>query len=671
MINQNIPRLPGRQIALGEKPTLSAISQDYTTFVAGSVMSVDEEKLCVSVKLRGNLGVLQNVSISQPFAGNSSFILGVPEVGSLVLVGMQGNNDSFILTYLPNYTHGLENRNIKKLPDNVITSDPNESFFRVKKLNRGEVALGSSGGMELFLGDYFSLDDRFGNKFLLRSDENSLLSTACNNSVFSSGVWTNSGIIKRNSIDPSIISDLPNIVRVPLLNGRYGYSMKPGGSDPNVDPYFTEYLLEVEDKGYAQPPQNDMNGDSNRTIRRPIAIFSMGNFVGNNPSTGSYGRMLKPMLFHDVDDITGDFSLDPALGSEIDTYGIAMSWFKPERTNAEIGAFYGVDKEGHFFHYLPAATAGGLGKGRSMSILARGSKKEVWGNDTRYATSWDMTTTGGIVWRVGTHNERDGSPHSNRSIDTRTSSSVFYMYGSQVVPEVKDFDKSDIEVTNLRDYFKIEKIGGRERHEVSSTRETILKGSDKLRIEGARTEQIIGANTTSVGSNMNIVVGDAFTEKVTKEKQETYGNRKTTITSGSSELTIKSLNGNIKEEIEIAGSRTVKIKLGDIKETIVTGSRTFKTTAGNYKVQTTTGNIQLTTKAGKLSFQTKVGKAEIKSTTGIDIKTNPVANVNIQGGSIKLKGKTAVMSGVITSKTHLDYITGAPLKGSSSVKATI
>jgi hypothetical protein len=671
MIQQNIPRLTGRQLSLGEKPTLSAIAQDYTTFVVGEIQSVDEEKLCVSILLRGNLGYLQNVSISQPFAGNSSFILGLPEVGSLVLVGMQGNNTSYILTYLPNYTHGLENRNVKMHPDNVNTSEPNELFFRVKKLKRGEVALGSSGGIELFLGDYFRLDDRFGNNFLLRSDENSLLSTACNNSVFSSGVWTNSGIIKRNSIDPSSINDLPNIVRVPLLNGRYGYAMKPGGSDPNVDPYFTEYLLEVEDKGYAHPPQNDMNGDSNRTIRRPIAIFSMGNFVGNNPSTGSYGRMLKPMLFHDVDDITGDFSLDPALGSEIDTYGIAMSWFKPERTNAEIGAFYGVDKEGHFFHYLPAATAGGLGKGRSMSILARGSKKEVWGNDTRYATSWDMTTTGGIVWRVGKHNERDGSPHSNRSIDTRTSSSVFYMYGSQVAPEVKDFDKSDTDVTNLRDYFKIEKIGGRERHEVSSTRETIVKGSDKLRIEGARTEKISGANTVTVDAQMNLIVGDAFTEKVMKEKNEIYGNRKTSITSGSSELIIKSLNGNIKEEIVVAGSRTVNIKLGDIRETITTGNRIFNTTAGNFKVQTTTGNILMRTNSGNVSLQTRVGRAVIKSSTGITVQTNPVANVNIQGGAIKLKGKTAVMGGVVTSKTHLDYITGAPLKGSSSVKATI
>jgi hypothetical protein len=634
------------------------------------VETVDSEKLSMTVKLRNNLGILQNVTITQPFAGTSSFIMGMPELGSQVIIGFQDNN-IYPIAYLPNYTHGLENRNIKKWPDSVKTLEDNESFFRLKKLLPGELALGSSGGIEMFLGEKFVLDDRSGNKFMLRSDDNSITSTACNNSLFSSGVWLNSGIIKRNSIDASNLTDTPNVFRENLSRGAYNYVLRPGGSDPNTDPYYTEYLLEVEDKGYAQQPENDINGDSNGTIRKPTAVFSMGNLVGNNPVLSTYGKLLHPVLFNDVSDDIGDFSLQPLSSGDIDNFGVAVSWYKPDRTNPESGAFFGIDKEGHFYQYIPSATGGGLGKGRSMSILAKGSKKEIWGNDTRYASSWDLKTTGGLSWTIGAHNEKTGNPYSNRSMDIRTKSSVFFMYGVDLLPSIKDFDKSSEDVADPRNYFKVEKISGKERHEVGSARETIIQSSDKLRIEGARTEQIIGASTTHVGSNMNVVVGDAFTEKVSKEKQETYGNRKTMITAGSSELTIKTIQGDIKEEIIGQGSKTVKIKLGNIKDDIIAGNRSVTIRAGNFDVSTTAGNLSMKTNAGQLSFQTRVGKAEIKASLNIDIKTLPVSNVNVTGGTVNLKGKTMILGNVITSRTHLDYLTGAPLKGSKSVKASL
>jgi hypothetical protein len=663
--------LPGRQIAPGEQPTLSARKRTDLTFVVGEVESVDVEKLCLTVKLRNNLGTKQNISISQPFAGTASFILGVPEIGTLILFGQQDGN-FYPLTYLPNYTHGLENRNIKKWPDDIKTIDQNEFFFRVKKLLAGEVALGSSKGIELFLGDKFVLDDRFGNKFMLKSDENSIISTACNNSIFSSGVWLNSGIIKRNSASISDPIATPNIFMEPLPRGMRSYVLRPGGPDPKTDPYYTEYLLEVEDKGFSQQPENDMNGDSNRTVRNPIGIFSMGNFVGNNPSlTGSYGRILRPVLFNDVDDTVGDFLLEPVAGGDIDTHGIAISWFKPERTNPQIGAFFGVDKEGHFYQHIPSATGGGLGKGRSMSILARGSKKEIWGNDSRYSNSWDLRTTGGVVWNIGVHDEKNGNPYANRSMDVRTGSSVFYMYGKGIDPAIKDFDKSDTDVKDPKSYFKVEKIDGKERHETYGTRETIVKGSDKIFIDGARTERVLGASTVSIKGQHNLIVGDVFTENVTKEKRESFGNRKTTITSGSTELTVKSIQGDIKEEITKKGGKFVKVKLGDIQDDIAVGNRTIKIKKGGFSLSTMSGDMLMRSKQGQVTLSTKLGKVEVGASLSVDITTKPMSNVNINGGAINLKGKTRVLGGVITSKTHRDFITGAYLVGSKTVSASL
>lgn len=398
----------------------------------------------------------------------------------------------------------------------------------------------------------------------------------------------------------------------------------------------------------------------------------MGNFVGNNPEDGNYGRVLRPVLFTDPDDSTGNFSFEPVSGDGLDTYASAITLFKPNRTSPSLGAYLGVDKEGHFYQYLPAATGGGLGKGRSMSILARGSKKEIWGQDSRYANSWDLNTVGGIKWVVGAHNERDGNPYSNRSMDIRTSKSVFFMYGSELSSDIYDFDKKDQKIENVRKYYKIEKVGGNERVEVESTRETIISGSDKLAVKGARVERVTGASTVNIGSGYNVIVGDAFTEKVTKEKNESFGNRKTFINTGSSELVIKSIKGDIIEEITKVGNKVLKLNTGNIEETIkISGSRKFKTTSGSFTVDTKSGNITLTTNSGNVGFKTNTGKATLEAKMNINMKTSKTSNVNISGGAIDLKGRLGGSGGVITSKTHLDYVTGAPLKGSSTVTATM
>jgi hypothetical protein len=663
--------LPGRKIAPNEQPTPSARNPEDITFLIGNVKSVDVDRQKMYVDFKRGYGTGIILDISQPFSGNKSFIQATPEVESLVLVGHQ-MGEYFPIAYLPNYAFGLENRNVKIWDDTIKTQNKNELFFRVKKLKEGWIALGSKEGIEMTLGTQFKLDDSTGNSFVLRPDDNSIISTSVNNYVFSGGIWRSAGIVRRNSISHIELDDIPNAYKDGRVNGKDSFVIRPQGSDDVSDPYLVEYLLEVEDRDFNTRPANDVNFSSNSTIRKPVAIFSLGNFVGNNPTDGNYGRVLRPVLFTDPDDRTGNFAFEPVSGDGLDTYASAITLFKPNRTSPSLGAYIGVDKEGHFYQYLPAATGGGLGKGRSMSILARGSKKEVWGQDSRYANSWDLSTVGGIRWEIGAHNERDGNPYSNRSIDIRTSKSVFFMYGSELSPDLYDFDKKDQKLESVRKYYKIEKVGGNERIEVESTRETIISGSDKLAVKGARVEKVTGASTINIGSGYNVIVGDAFTEKVTKEKNESFGNRKTFINTGSSELVIKSLRGDIKEEITKVGNKVLKLNTGNIEETIkISGSRKFKTTSGNFTAETKSGNITFTTSAGNVGLKTKTGKATIDAKLNIGLTTSKASSVNISGGAINLKGRTGGSGGVITSKTHLDYITGAPLKGSTTVKATM
>jgi hypothetical protein len=663
--------LPGRKIAPNEIPSASARVPGDLTFLIGDVKRVDVDRQKMYVDFRRGYGSGIVLDISQPFSGTRSFVQATPEEGSIILVGHQ-TGEYFPIAYLPNYAFGLENRNVEVWPDDVKTQEKNEHFFRVRKLKEGWISLGSTDGIEVLLGDYFKIDDSCGNSFILRPEDNAIINTSLNNYVFSSGVWRNAGVVRRNSISPIELDDIPNAFKDVRINGKDTFVIRPQNSDGASDPYLVEYLLEVDDRDFGVKPINDVNFNLNKTIRKPVAIFSLGNFIGNNSNDGNYGRVLRPVLFTDPDDNSGNFSFEPVSGDGIDNFASAITLFKPNSTSPSLGAYFGIDKEGHFFQHIPAATGGGLGKGRSMSILARGSKKEVWGQDSRYANSWDLDTVGGIRWQIGSHNERDGNPYSNRSMDIRTSSSVFFMYGSELSVDLYDFDKKDKKLDSVRKYYKIEKIGGNERVEVESTRETIIQGSDKLAVKGARIEKVSGASTISIGSGYNIIVGDAFTEKVTKEKNESFGNRKTFINSGNSELVIKSIKGDIIEEITKVGNKKLKLMTGNIEEEITgVGNRKFTTNSGNFTASTKVGNITFTTSSGNMGFNTSTGKVTIGAKLNIGIETSKASTVNISGGSINLTGRLGNSGGVITNRTHLDYITGAPLKGSSTVKATM
>lgn len=662
--------LPGRKISSNEKPTLSLRTHGNTTFLIGDVVRVDVDRQKMYVNLRRGFGNGLVVGITQPFSGASSFIQATPEEGSIVLLARQ-ENDLYPITYLPNYAYGLENRNVDVWPDEVKTQNKNEFFFRIKKLKQGWISLASKDGIEVLLGKEYRLDDRSGNSFILRPDDNAIINTSINNYVFSSGVWRNAGLVRRNSLSAIELENTPNAFKDTIINGKTTYIIRPQNSNDPSDPSLVEYLLEVDDRNYKVKPINDVNFSSNKSIRKPVAVFSLGNYIGNNPDHSSYGKVLRPVLFSDPDDLLGDFALESISPDELDTYASAITLFKPDKSGTGQGAYFGIDKEGHFYQYIPSTMGGGLGKGRSMSILARGSKKENWGKDTRYGNSWDLTTDGGIRWIIGSHNEKNFNPYSNRSIDIRTSRSVFFMYGSELEPNLIDFDNRNKTIANARKYYKIEKIAGCERKEVSSTRETIISGSDKLAVKGAKLEKITGASTINIGSGYNVIVGDAFTEKVVKEKNESFGNRKTYINSGNSELIIKSLKGDVIEKISNVGNKILSIKAGNIEEEITVGNKSFNTNSGNYKVNTSAGNVSLSTKVGQLNLLTKNGKASVKASLNINIKTSNAAGINVSGGSIKLKGRLGNLGGVITSKTHLDYITGAPLRGSFTVKASV
>lgn len=646
------------------EPSLGQRKREDMTFLVGVVVSVDEDRYTMVVDLYGGYGQVNDIQITQPFAGSSSFIAAMPEIGTVVILANQ-YGFMYPLQYIPNYVHGLDSKNVRIYPDYINLPSPNEIFYRFPKLKKGWLAFGSKDGVEAVFSDRLILRHAL-DEFVVDGDRDQMLATSMNNFVFAGGVWRNAGVVTRNFLRRSNTDDGQYAVVEQYKDGSVRTRLRNSDNDNRV---FTEYLIEVEDMVYDQSPRNEVNSLNANDDRNPAAVFALGNLVGNNHGLENYARALKVGIFNSPEDDEGELTFEPISGDDL-RYGMAVTLFAPNRRNPEKGSIIAMDKEGHYYQFVRATSGGGIGGGRSISLVAQGSKKEILGPEMKYGSAWDFIANGGVRWVIGEHNERDGNPYAHRSIDVRTSSGAFYMYGGDSAA-VMDFDDDSVELepSDLRKYNKIEKVDGKERHEVEGDRETIVRSSEKLQIEGMRRESIAGAYSINVGQDMNIAVTSIFSEKVTKEKQETFGSRLTTVTSGDSELEVKSIIGNIRETISKIGFRTTDVRVGGITETIKAGSRSLKITSGNSKSAIKVGNHSISTKSGNVSVTTRVGTYKAKSSVKASMVASLAGTASIEGGSISLKSKERLMGGVVTDKTHFDYITGAPLVGSKSVKA--
>jgi hypothetical protein len=484
--------------------------------------------------------------------------------------------------------------------------------------------------------------------------------------MFSSGVWLNAGVIQRNSLKSSNTNEGQFAYEHTLKDGKIIYQLKPDDAGA-LSKYYSEYLIEVEEHGSPELSVNSLNDVSDLDIRTPTAIFSLGNFVGNSSGKeDTYGKILGLSFFKKHDDTEGAFSFKALVKDEPESLGLAIALYKPERSNYEQGAIFAIDKEGHFYQYIPSATGGLEGTGRSMSILARGNKKEIWGADSIINNSWDILLEGGVKWRIGSHNNSDYDLR-NTSMDIITEGKVYFQYGTDTTRSIRDFDQPKKLVQNVDRYRKIEKVTGYERKEVSGSRETIIEGGDFLKIKGMKKENVNGVYNTFVGTNRNINVGEVYSLKVASEGQEDFGNRTVKCNKGSHKTTI-SFVGNIEEKINIAGFKKTTLRAGGISQEITTaGDILSKTGAGNYKVNVLTGgNITHKTAIGNVVGETKTGKMNLKSSLGTNIST--LAAMRVQGLKVNLKTPTP-LGKVVTKLTSVCYVTGVPNPGHPMVSA--
>jgi hypothetical protein len=642
---------PTRQYRQGEKPH-SVFSNfngpnkfnQYFYIRAGVIEEVDIDKYQMTIRWYGSDGARSRVPISFPYMGPAGCIATLPEKGAMGIFGFydegDGKGSPLCLSYLAaGLASALNFNTVKILPDSLSTSDINEVDFKFRKLTPGDISITSPAGGMVFLNNTVEIHDNSQDSIIIRDDDQAIISTSVTNFTFADGVSISSGPALRNSLVlyDSQGNKLPNNgSAVPQPSGKDNIYIVPQGQDITYDTqFYTEYRVDVSDMANGILDNNDVNGSANLSDHDPVVRMALGNYIGpdiRDPQL--YGNVLKAKVFLSDKDQKGNFTLGKALDDnnmdEPGKIGLAYSLHFPKS-----GAFVGVDKEGHYILNLPASAANQLGAGRSMSILAQGNLKEIWGSTALDNNSWDLTTRGGVRWNLGAHNLNE----AGQSYSIQATNGISITVNSA---DNNGFAKTELYKANISQVVSGDK------------QQTCVNYTST--INGLKVENITGSSTESVQSDKSINVLGVMSETVVKEMQGKFGVRKTTITTGNDELTV--IRGDITETITTFGKRSTLVTAGSIEENLLTGTYKTFVGGGSYEISVGTGTIKISTAVGAITM----------SGTNVAITGNVAVQIN---APIVQVGNGAAIGGVVSGFpgifSHFDYTTGVPLKGSMKV----
>jgi hypothetical protein len=371
-----------------------------------------------------------------------------------------------------------------------------------------------------------------------------------------------------------------------------------------------------------------------------------------------------------------------------------------------------IDKEGHLFTYFPASSGRHpLGPGRSWEAGFKGSIKLVVGAENIDNKSIILDTKGGMRATLGSditgtsaYIIANNCIHTEIMAPDKQGTAYFLKTKGDSVGYVDGNYKMEVSgnyTVTVHGKFKVESLGTREESYINDKNNT-FGGSYKKVVTKDKQEQIGYNNIQKITGNLEKspgVFSPALPNETTDQYDLTTGSRVETFTNGNKKTSL--LSGNIEEKVtlgdikrEIVTKKDIgfedKIKVGDHVTTITTGSKkeTIKSgdsletiTKGNKKISIKSGDNIVDITTGNVTIKTKSGKVKIDSTSQtVDI--NGMQTVTIKGGT-KLKlvgpqveiGQIPTKGGIVTGSpgtpSHLDYVTGAPLLGSKTVKASI
>jgi hypothetical protein len=207
----------GRKIPSGTVPNADFASNDtpFSTLKLGIITRVDELHLKADVKIISGADERFELDLTQPMAGPRSFFGGIPEVGSVVVIGYRRRSkqiyDAVILGYVPvGNLLGLKFDPFSPVPPGEVAPEdaigvekmfgPTTRYKRIKG-RPGDIVGMSAPGAEFLMSEDVRFCNRAGDLFELRDSDRTLITQALHRVESDAAAYVFSGPIRRGAMN--------------------------------------------------------------------------------------------------------------------------------------------------------------------------------------------------------------------------------------------------------------------------------------------------------------------------------------------------------------------------------------------------------------------------------------------------------------------------------------
>lgn len=693
----------------------------YSYLKVGVIRRVDPLHMkCDVAIITGGNTVRHEVDLTSAMAGPRSFWGGIPEVGSLVVIGYRRKHrtlfEAVIVGYLP-----TGNRTGLRF-DPYAASSPSEippgeeelyrdiygdtvRYKRLYPLNPGDVGGMSASGAEIALTKDLSGCARSGDGFSFRDSDRTFTAQSLHWEHVSSAATVISGAIRRGSLylpsgmfqdrrpvsdyegsdilrntgpgsDPSgpykflngegeLSSFMNQGTPTTYADGRDVFYVGPNNaSDPpvsnEIDPIFTEHRLQINHLTDLIPPVTEGVDGFDIDQNRPYISITHGTVVGSNPHSTAgvrqYGKILKPSLFKDFRGFAG---------------GNRFTWQEITRT-PDNGDIESIASAGAFSYEMipPFGTdtpfVAAISKQGKLFLQVPGSSVE---EGVTKNISLEAAFLGAIKASIGASNpdrvslslSLDGGIHADIGSDS-SGKAITVRYRSSVQQSYQGTpDNDDVAIRT--------EIFGVSQKSVTGEDQTVVTGSKITTVSGRFQQEAdrmvllaISGFTGNYGEKNELIAGKTQSNHAQAVLE--------TIVTGGKVSTI--LAGGYSDTV-LAGARTTNIAGGAFTTTVAAGAYTVSVGTGAVSISTGAGAVAISTGAGAIALNAPAGV--ISLTAGLAINLTSPVSVSFVSPQVLLGGPLAVLGVVRGAPTlppgapSLDFFLNIPYLGCATVRS--
>ena len=684
----------------------------------GVITRVDETTLKADVRIITSSDERYEVDIGQAMSGPRSFLGGIPEEDSLVLIGYRQRNkqirEAIILGFLnTGRNSGIRFDPFAPIPPGEIepedASDVRKVFGKTKRYKsvqgrQGDLFGMSASGAEWALTKDVRLTNRAGDLFELRDSDRTLVSQAIHRAESDGAALLTSGPVRRGGLIVPLEVLLPNR-KVKSTEKRYfgaddfelaGYLQNGTFLDRVND--FEEFPPTTYSNGRqaffasrtaATNPEDTINGGASRTfterrveirhesdltqevledtdgfpVDRPRAFIEsvLGTVVGNDPFSTQgqrqYARVLKPKIFEDFDQSSpGTFLMDECHRPPAVGVDEAMTM---------AGAV--------LLKMLPPRAASknpfafAVSKQGKVFVNIPKSTNE---NYTEKNISLEANLEGALKAVIGASSPQRLSLHLTLEggiyLDVGANSDgecITTNYRGAVKSIFRGNGNSVDDVAHSTD------VQGNSERSTSGNDIHTVRGFHQVTVDGGYQ---VGASSVKM-NGLNGFTGNfgGWSTVISGKTQNQYA-----------QLVLETIATGGKLSTILAGGMVQNIAAGAMTYNVLAGATLFNNPAGAFSIVVGTGAISITTAAGAIALSTAAGAMSLAAaggaiaiTAGLAMNLAASTLISLLAPQVLLGGPAAVL-GVVRGfpvlppgTPSLDYFTGVPYQGSAVIRS--